>query len=555
MGYDSNVGVLDEQGNVLLALGGERLNRIKQYPGFPKLALEHALAQYGDRIEAVYTVRLPRLKRILRELAFKWNARRKGLHAQSFASLLRRYGNRVRRRTLEAEGGALLGRLAGKPMIQVEHHLAHAGSAFYHSGFERALIMTLDGEGDGYSGGFYRGGPGGIERLEAFYYNEVTLGRDYEKVTAMLGFHPLRHPGKITGLAAYGEPSDACMEALADYLASTWREAPDRAYFTQHAYQVISDEGRKELVRLRRERFGRFSDEEIAASIQEITERRIVELIARVRRPEDRCIALAGGVFANVKVNKRVKEMGFERIFIQPAMSDQGLAVGAILYVLGQEGRIRPRPVESVYLGPEYDNDAIREELERAGLRFHAPEDPVSELAGLIVEGKVCAVFQGRMEFGPRALGNRSILYHTTDPSVNDWLNRQLVRTEFMPFAPVTLEEFAPRCYENLAGAEHTARFMTITFDCSEEMKRQSPAVVHVDGTARPQIVSERDNPRYFHILKEYWKATGIPSLVNTSFNMHEEPIVCSPHDAVRAFIKSRLDAMLIGEYIVRNER
>jgi carbamoyltransferase len=158
------------------------------------------------------------------------------------------------------------------------------------------------------------------------------------------------------------------------------------------------------------------------------------------------------------------------------------------------------------------------------------------------------------MEFGPRALGNRSILYPATDTSVNDWLNKQLGRNEFMPFAPVTLAEHASECYVNTEGAEFTSQFMTVTFECTEKMKRQSPAVVHVDGTARPQLISELINPRYYKILDEYHSRTGIPSLINTSFNMHEEPIVCSPGDAIRAFLQAGLDCLAIGDYLVEKQ-
>jgi carbamoyltransferase len=157
------------------------------------------------------------------------------------------------------------------------------------------------------------------------------------------------------------------------------------------------------------------------------------------------------------------------------------------------------------------------------------------------------------MEFGPRSLGNRSILYPATEPSVNNWLNQKLERSEFMPFAPVTLMEKMNECYLNTEGAEDTAQFMTITFECTDEMKNKSPAVVHVDGTARPQLISKKNNPRYHRILSEYYNLTGIPSIVNTSFNMHEEPIVSTELDAVNSFLKSGIKWMALGNYLVKN--
>jgi carbamoyltransferase len=188
-----------------------------------------------------------------------------------------------------------------------------------------------------------------------------------------------------------------------------------------------------------------------------------------------------------------------------------------------------------------------------AGCRAQQSSAIPERIAELLAEGFVVARFAGRMEYGPRSLGHRSILYQTNDPSVNDWLNDRLNRTEFMPFAPATLVEYAARCYERLKGAEDPARFMTITFSCSPEMKAQSPGVVHVDGTARPQIVDAEGAPDLYKILTAYHRLTGIPSLINTSFNMHGEPIVCTPQDALRSFQCGNLDYLAIGNWLVAN--
>ena len=189
---------------------------------------------------------------------------------------------------------------------------------------------------------------------------------------------------------------------------------------------------------------------------------------------------------------------------------------------------------ETVYFGPEYTDDQIVEELRAAELSFEYLDQIEPSIAQLIHDGKVVARFAGRMEYGPRALGNRSILYRATEPDVNQWLNHQLGRTEFMPFAPATLFEERHRCYENIDGAEFAAQFMTVTFNCTEFMKQKCPAAVHVDGTARPQLVRQETNPSFAKILQEYYHLSGIPSVINTSFNMHEEPIINSPKDAIR---------------------
>jgi carbamoyltransferase len=256
-------------------------------------------------------------------------------------------------------------------------------------------------------------------------------------------------------------------------------------------------------------------------------------------------------VVANVKLNQRLKEIaGVETIFIHPNMGDGGCGTGAALLEFEGDQHLK-QPLKDVYLGPSYTADEIAEALQRASLPFdrYTPIEP--KIAGLIAAGHVVARFNGRMEYGPRALGNRSILYHAKEPEVNQWLNQRLGRTEFMPFAPATLSDARHECYKNVDGGEYAAQFMTLTFDCTEDMKRTSPAAVHVDGTARPQLVTETSNPSFHAILTEYRKLTGIPSVINTSFNMHEEPIVCSPDDAIRAFLQGNLDYLAIGDFLV----
>jgi carbamoyltransferase len=209
--------------------------------------------------------------------------------------------------------------------------------------------------------------------------------------------------------------------------------------------------------------------------------------------------------------------------------------------------------LSNVYFGPGYTDDEIGQAIQVAGCQ--AQYDPAvhKTIANLLAQGHVVARFTGRMEYGPRALGHRSILYQTTDPSVNDWLNERLHRTEFMPFAPATLVEQADQCYVGLEGARDPARFMTITFDCTPQMRAQSPGVVHVDGTARPQLIDADTAPDFYQILGAYHQITGIPSLINTSFNMHEEPIVCTPEDALRSFQQGNLDYLAIGNWLVTN--
>lgn len=556
LGHDANVAVLDGNANIRFAISEERLNRIKQSAGFPQMSLELVANLFDNRFDALVTVRLPRLAKLLRDLGFMSNSVRKGLSHPRFFSLGKVYWRKLHGRALEeAAPNSIWRDLAQRlPVIEVEHHLAHAGSAFYSSGFENSYVMTLDGEGDNYSAGFYWGDPKGLKRYRGYYYNEITFGRDYEKVTAMLGFHPLRHPGKITGLAGFGSYNPGCIEDLKSFLKETWRQVPDEKFLTHHAYQVISDEGRAELVKIRQTRFKDYSNADLAYAIQDILEEGVLDLLEHNTDYRNGNIVLAGGVFANVKLNKRIKELGYRNIFIHPAMTDQGLSVGAIQYHLGEIGTLPAKPLPHVFFGPDYSANQLKQALDDSGLAYQAMDVPHETIANLLINGAVVALFQGAMEYGPRALGHRSILYHTQDKTINDWLNKKLARTEFMPFAPVTLAEHASKCYLDIEGATYAAKFMTITFDCTDWMKRTSPAVVHVDGTARPQLISLEDDAYYYRILETYHRLTGIPSLINTSFNMHEEPIVCSPADAIRSFKRGHLDYLALGPYLVKNE-
>jgi len=270
-----------------------------------------------------------------------------------------------------------------------------------------------------------------------------------------------------------------------------------------------------------------------------------------LRKTGLRNLVLSGGVVANVKLNQRLRELvGVEGIFIHPNMGDGGCGTGAALIEWGGTPESISR-LNDVYLGPEFSSDLIAEALKRAQLPASEVRPIAPAIAKLLSEGKVVARFDGRMEYGPRALGNRSILYHAKEPAVNQWLNQRLGRTEFMPFAPATLFEQRADCYERTSGAEYAAQFMTLTFDCTAAMKRDCPAAVHVDGTARPQLVSRESSPGFHEILTEYHRLTGIPSVINTSFNMHEEPIVCTPDDAVRAFLQGNLDYLAIGDFLV----
>jgi carbamoyltransferase len=418
-----------------------------------------------------------------------------------------------------------------------DHHLAHAAAAYFASGFDRALVVTLDGYGSGLAGSLCIGEGSRIRRLHRLEYPH-SLGTFYESVTSSLGFKPSRHEGKIVGLAAYGDP-----DILLDLVLSRFQQEPgnfrvlesNNIYFSRYLSTL-------------------FPKIDVAAAYQ-----RALEIVATnyvrhyVELTGIDTVVLAGGVIANVKLNQRIFEIPeVNRIFVYPNMGDGGCGTGAA-FLASRECLQERKAYETVYFGPDYSDDCIVNELRAAGLTFEHSVSIELTIARLIHEGKVVARFNGRMEYGPRALGNRSILYRATEPEVNQWLNQRLGRTEFMPFAPATLFEERHHCYENIDGAEYAAQFMTITFNCTDFMKHTCPAAVHVDGTARPQLVRQEANPSFYGILCEYYRLSGIPSVINTSFNMHEEPIVNSPKDAIKAFFQGNLDYLAISNFLVRH--
>jgi carbamoyltransferase len=416
-----------------------------------------------------------------------------------------------------------------------EHHQSHAANAYFTSGFDEALVVTLDGYGSGLAGSISGARGGKIQRLHALEYPH-SLGTFYEFVTSGLGFKPSRHEGKIVGLAAYGDT-----KVLRDVVLSRFQQ--------EEGNFRILESNNFYFTRMLATQFPKI---DVAAAYQHVLEVVATAYVGHyLRKTGLRNIVMSGGVHANVKLNQRLRELpGVEKVFIHPNMGDGGCGTGAALLEYTHREGLN-KPLTDVFLGPSFDETEIAEALRTAGLSFdhYVPIEP--KIAALIAAGKVVARFDGRMEYGPRALGNRSILYHAREPEVNQWLNQRLGRTEFMPFAPATLSEHRDSCYRNIDGAEYAAEFMTITFDCTQSMKDDCPAAVHVDGTARPQLVTARSNPSFYKILTEYYRIAGIPTVINTSFNMHEEPIVCSPDDAVRAFLAGNLDYLAIGEFLV----
>ena len=550
---DNNVcATLLEDDRVLAAIAEERLSRVKMQNGFPTLALRKVFEITGKSPAEVDHVAYPffewheEAKRIgaayARNLAYNATTdtplSSKLWHQARFSQWAGRSIRDHHKFHQELLGGLREEGLTDR-LYRVEHHLAHHASAFYCSPFERSLIVSLDWYGGGLSGAVAIGSDAGIERLHSFDYPHST-GLFYAQVTQALGFKVSRHEGKIVGLAAYGDA-----DVLRDRVRGRFRvEDGDFKYNSAMDDRFVQDLAR------------RYSREDVAAAWQTVLEDVVQEVVGHyVDRYETENVVLAGGVAANVKMNQRIFEIpGVTGIYVHQAMGDDGTGTGAALWAAQQHGGLSPDfELPNAYLGPEYSDAEIKTALERNGVKGREYKKIEPAIARRIAQGKVVARFAGRMEYGPRALGNRSILYHCKDKSVNDWLNKRLKRTEFMPFAPATLWEARDKCYKNIDGAEFTAKFMTITFDCTDYFNETAPAASHIDGTARPQLVTPEINPSFYKIIKEHEKLTGHPSIINTSFNMHEEPIVCTPDDAIRAYKLGHLDYLAIGNYLASN--
>jgi carbamoyltransferase len=440
--------------------------------------------------------------------------------------------------------------------VFVSHQTSHASSAFWGSEFKEALCLTCDGGmyNDSHFGGIYRcNRTEGIVPLDNFSVMQLAMVTSiYTFVTALLGFTPNKHEGKITGLAAYGKSSDRCQALLENWFGEDYYRLESTlrwifSYSDSYPPQFLSDSTALQPFKDETKDIQR---EELAASVQKFAEQYVLKILKNIKEQDwvSENICLAGGLFANVKINQRVVETGFKKLFVAPPMTDDGTALGAAWHALSSEPSFNPKPLHSMYLGPSYSKEEIHSPVAEKGIKIRKPADTAKEIASLLAEGSVIAIFQGAAEFGPRALGNRSILAQATDPEINRTLNERLNRTEFMPFAPISRIEDAEQLYKNIDRVRHAAEFMTVTVDCTEKMKAACPATVHIDGTARPQLVSREHNPLIHDILNHYQEATGLPVLVNTSFNVHEEPIVSSPEDALRGFFLSGLDYLYLEE-------
>jgi len=553
-GHDSCAALIRD-GEIVADVMEERFVRMKHYCGLPFQSVQYCLEAAGIEAKDIDVVAIaskyqrPDINFLLNFPAAK----------QQRESLQRRSLNRIR----ELRGFAPpqppiyikpFPLKSSVEVLNVEHHLAHAAGAYFTSGStEKQLIVTMDGSGDDVSTALWRGEGSRIEPLEQYGF-QGGLGAFYSLVTEGLGWWHGDGEGKTMGLAPYGDPRKAAgvldrfiprfeggrLVTSVDFGSpQTWNETGAMHFHLRDA-EIVAD-----LVR-------RLGSENIAAEAQRLLEEQAFNLIfPALEREGHTNLTCSGGVFLNVKLNQRLWESGkLAHQWIYPNAGDSGLAVGAALHAWHQSAPSAPiGSLPHLYFGPSFSSEHIEKAIRLRKIPCRQVDDPAAEAASLLANDKIVGWFQGRMESGPRALGNRSILMSANKAENKDIINAQVkFREGFRPFCPSLIEEAIPDYLEN----PRSEPFMITSFTCTEEKRQRVPAVVHADQTLRPQTVSASANPLYHQLLSEFGKLTGEPLLLNTSLNVMGEAICTTPRDAIRCFYDGGLDALVLGNYLLQ---
>lgn len=561
LGHDCAASLL-YGGETVASVAEERFNRMKHSVSLkgsvmlPKKSIGYCLSQAGAHMrdvdficyylnmsEGVFNKRLDILSAFLPE-----SVKEKVVKANRLSYEREFSSDQVYRELIRTTGHEW-----GREKVKfIPHHFAHAGSAYYSSGFEDCGILTLDGYGEVASSVFAIGSGNKLHVIEETEI-PTSLGILYMIMTVFLGFKPLSDEYKVMGLASYGNP---------------------KRYEKEFQKLIrIGNNGGYDTAALVREDFKNFIEDMFGKPREEKAEitRREMDIAASLQKALEECtlyklkylkerhgfenLCLSGGVALNCALNGKLAKSGlFKNIYIFPASGDDGCSLGAAQYFFYNilDPGSKKRKVTSFYLGPEYSDDEVSMAMDKymERIRFSKKEDIEDEVARLLVEQKVVGWFQGRMEFGPRALGNRSILADPRNPDMKDIINEKVKKREtFRPFAPAVKLESAKMFFE--LGDLGESPYMLFIVPVKEDKRELIPAITHCDGTARIQTVRKEDNFRFWRLLDCFERHTGIPIVLNTSFNVKGEPIVCSPEDAVRCFLGTNIDALVIGNYLI----
>jgi carbamoyltransferase len=540
-------------GQLVAAVAEERLTRVKHQGGVPHRAVQYCLEAAGittDDVDHIGCYMRP-LARIGRRVPYRLRQMlRSPLYSAGFIAY------ELAHNTLYAAGmRSLRGR--NTKLHFMAHHPAHAASAFLVSPYDTAALFSIDYVGEYAStwAGIGRGTD--IHCLRRKNYPQ-SLGVFYSAMTDYLGFLRASDEYKVMGLASYGEPAyyDDFQQIIrlhddgwygVDLSWAAWHYLPGSrfGYFSKKFIDRFGPPRKKgEPIEKRHM--------DLAASAQKILEEAVLGMMRWLHgKTGETRLCMAGGVALNCAMNGRLlRESPFEHIYVQPAAGDDGIAIGAAFQLHhALTGEPRQFVMDDARLGPEHGDDAIRRLLAMAKLPHETPDDLEAATAGLLAEGKIVGWYQGRMEFGPRALGARSILADPTRPDMQDLLNKYVKhREEFRPFAPSVLEEKAAGWFEGCTRSP----FMLFVYPVKPDKQERVPAITHIDGTARVQTVNRETDPRYHRLISEFEKRRGVPMVVNTSFNVMGEPIVNTPEDAVRCFYSTGMDALVLGDHILR---
>lgn len=548
-----------KDGELIAAAEEERFSRIKHHSGFPYKAIQYCLDEASITLKDVAHVG---------HYWKPWILRHKAMQALKAAFISRDMFRARADRGVVQVSDSYLGMFKHPQRLRdhfgessfkfhyLEHHQTHAASAFFVSPFDSAAILTWDGTGEDTSTLFSHGKGNKLKVLKRIKLPH-SLGQFYSAVTNFIGFDMFTgDEWKVMGLAAYGKPKyyDFFSEKILKrngnggfkFDIKVLDHHLAKHYQFPEAITRELGQGRKKGEELTEHHW------DIASSAQKVLEDTAIHLVKQIKEMTDEeNLCMAGGVAFNSVMNGRIfHETPFKNFFVHPAAGDAGCSLGAAYYVWHQ---ILDKPRKFVmkhsYWGPKFNNEECKEALDSAGLKYDTLPDDVllPKLAKLISEGAIVGWFQGRLEWGPRALGGRSFLADPRRGDMREILNHKVkLREWFRPLAPSMLEEEG----FNVFGKEHHDPFMITVIEVEESYKSKIPAVVHVDGTARPQMVNKEVNPRYWNLINEFKKITGIPMLLNTSFNI-QEPIVCSPENAINTFMNSNFDALVLENNLV----
>jgi len=553
--YHDSGAALVRDGKLIAAGEEERFNRKKHDSDFPKLAVEYCLKEAGITIDQVdyigfYEKPLVKFNRILESILATW--------PRSYKAWLKAVPLWLTHRlNISSDIQKQLG--CDKDILYCQHHLSHAASAFLVSPFEEAAIITADGVGEWTTTAWGVGRGSQMDMMKEMRFPH-SVGLLFSAITAYLGFRVNDAEWKVMGLAPYGKPTyvdkfreivdirdDGSIRLNLDYFAHAYSTTDTINEKWADLFGQPQNKSESELTEFHRD---------IAHSGQKIVEEIMVKMATHVHRETGmKNVCIAGGVGLNCVANWRIlKESGFKDIFIQPAAGDSGGALGTAFYIYNTVlGNPRNFRMEHACWGPQFSDAQIKETLRQVEATYETVPDEnqlVDKTARMIADGKVVAWFQGRMEFGPRALGSRSLLADARSERMKDTINAKVkFREAFRPFAPAVLKERAHEYFDMPPGME--APYMLLVPKVLPDKHAVIPAVTHQDGTGRVQTVTNEQNGLYYRLIKRFGELTGVPVVINTSFNVRGEPIVCTPRDAYNTFVNTGIDVLVMGNYIL----